>query len=154
MPSTMKFLIRYVALSVSFSFLLLASSKAAVLKASQPLSFYEWTIGQSEMFPEHAFSNDPIQNDRPGKHKNPDDLYNSTIEGRIAFVCSLFSIASLIAFSLTSFPFFLVPVVAFAVLAMAFGTVGYRRRQRGFAIAGFSLGFIFMVWGFALIAAL
>ncbi|MBS1616181.1 MAG: hypothetical protein JST06_08710 [Bacteroidetes bacterium] len=151
----MSILIRYVTLISILSFVLTANSKAAVLKAPQPLLFYEWNCIQFGAQPTEYLPNSwPLNDDRPRKHKNPDDLYNSNIEGRVALVSSIFSAAALLAFSLTSFPFFLVPVVAFSVFALVFGTVGFRRRQRGVAVAGFSLGFIFLVWGFALIAAL
>jgi hypothetical protein len=141
-----------------FSLVLIAfgmsvSAKAAVLRELQPLPF-QW--------PQAGWRNTGVQVSRnlrfwpalPGRHKNPDDIYNSTVEGRIALISAIFPIASLIAFSLTSFAFFLVPVIVFSVIAVVFGAVGIRRRKPGFAIAGFVLGLIGLVAGFAVLAAL
>lgn len=90
----------------------------------------------------------------PHGHRNPDDAYNSTIEGRVALISAIFPIISLVAFSITSFPFFIVPMLVFGVIAVVFGAIGMRRRKRGFAIAGFTLGLTAIVAGFAVLAAL
>jgi hypothetical protein len=85
---------------------------------------------------------------------NPDTKYTSTAEGTFAVVCTIFSAAAFVAFSVTSFQFFIIPALVFAVGAVIFGAIGMKRHKRGFAIAAMVLGFIEIIAAFAVAAAL
>lgn len=148
--------IRHAVLLLLITFGFSVSAQAAALKELRPVRFYQ---EQHSVRHQAHVSRTVAPTHTPGTfgpriHKNPDDLYNSTVEGRIAFISSLFSVVSLVAFSLSSFSFFIVPVIVFGIIAIVFGAVGIRRRKRGFAVAGLALGMLGLIAGFAVLATL
>lgn len=92
---------------------------------------------------------------RVGRHRPTDeDRYYSSIEGMVAFTSTILSLACLIALSITSVQFFIIPALAFATLATVLGAVGLKRMKPGYAIAGLVVGLIELVAGFAVLANL
>lgn len=87
-------------------------------------------------------------------HTNPDDAYTSTIEGIISLTCVGFVALSLIALSVTSFSFFVIPAIIFSVGAIIFGAIGLKHHKRGNAIVGMIAGLIGLISSFFALAAL
>ena len=87
-------------------------------------------------------------------HPTDEDRFYSSIEGIVAFTSTILSLACLIALSITSVQFFIIPALAFATLATILGAVGIKRMKPGYAIVGLIVGLIELVAGFAVLANL
>jgi hypothetical protein len=68
--------------------------------------------------------------------------------GILSIISSVVPILAYTAFSLTFFPFFLVPGFLFAITSIVLGAAGLKRPRNGYAIAGLSIGSLELVAGF------
>jgi hypothetical protein len=68
--------------------------------------------------------------------------------GVLSILSGVFPILAYTAFSLTFFPFFLVPGFVFSITAIVLGATGLRRPRNGYAIAGLSVGALELLAGF------
>jgi hypothetical protein len=66
----------------------------------------------------------------------------------LSIISAIVPIAAYAAFSLTFFPFFLIPGFLFSIASMVLGATGFRRPRNGYAIAGFTMGSLDLLAGF------
>ncbi len=68
--------------------------------------------------------------------------------GVLSIVSGIFPVLAYTAFSLTFFPFFLIPGFIFSTAALVLGAKGLKRPKKGYAIAGLSMGILELLSGF------